>query len=658
MTRAEKIDGVPTVPSRWLLRLRRCSTAWVPATRWRPRQPWLGWARSATEALAAERLKAPEPRPAVEHASAQALASRASKRGSPIPTPFSPARSWGSSRWTRSAPSRAPSLRGSIIHEALSRFAEKYPTRAAGRCRARAGADRARRSRRLRRASAHRRVLGAALRTLRGVVRRDRAGAARRLSQSVVAETSGSLIVSAPAGPFTLTARADRIDVMADGLVITDYKTGTPPNDAKVTSQHLRRSCRWKPPSRRRRRDLPACRSCRSRRCATSSASGGEPPGEELDVKVDDVAALASGALDGLAAPHRRFDDPRDALPAAAPRALLLRLRRLRASGARGRVVIGRDQRGGCMMGELPMMKTIQTELDRTTAPAARRRRPARLGVGQRQRRHRQDARADHARAAPAAGRHRARAHPLPHLHQGRAAEMSKRVFDTLAKWVDAVGRRPQGNAGNDKLLDREPTADEMAHGAHAVRARHRDAGRPQGADHPRLLRAAAAALPAGSRRAAGLHHSRRRDVAHAAGGRRPTRCSAGVAQQSAATWARRCRRRSPTPPTTASMRCLPTRSDSASGSKRRNGFRLRSRARPEGLDAIAGAVRAPLRSSQRRDARLHLRARSASFFRDADLTRMRDVLQRRLEERSEIGGEDCIAALRATTPYDRADEL
>ena len=31
---------------------------------------------------------------------------------------------------------------------------------------------------------------------------------------------------AAPAGPFTLTARADRIDVGEGGLVITDYKTG------------------------------------------------------------------------------------------------------------------------------------------------------------------------------------------------------------------------------------------------------------------------------------------------------------------------------------------------------------------------------------------------------------------------------------------------
>ncbi len=36
LTRAEKVDGVPAVPSRWLLRLKLCSTAWGPLTRSKP----------------------------------------------------------------------------------------------------------------------------------------------------------------------------------------------------------------------------------------------------------------------------------------------------------------------------------------------------------------------------------------------------------------------------------------------------------------------------------------------------------------------------------------------------------------------------------------------------------------------------------------------
>jgi ATP-dependent helicase/nuclease subunit B len=48
-------------------------------------------------------------------------------------------------------------------------------------------------------------------------------------------EVSGSAEFSGPAGIFTLTARADRIDIGADGtLTLFDYKTGTPPSARAV----------------------------------------------------------------------------------------------------------------------------------------------------------------------------------------------------------------------------------------------------------------------------------------------------------------------------------------------------------------------------------------------------------------------------------------
>src|SRR5262249_44658045 len=54
-------------------------------------------------------------------------------------------------------------------------------------------------------------------------------GGRRTGVSEVIAETAGKLVLEAPAGPFTLTARADRIDVAEHGgkrgLVITDYKS-------------------------------------------------------------------------------------------------------------------------------------------------------------------------------------------------------------------------------------------------------------------------------------------------------------------------------------------------------------------------------------------------------------------------------------------------
>jgi ATP-dependent helicase/nuclease subunit B len=50
-------------------------------------------------------------------------------------------------------------------------------------------------------------------------------------------EIAGRLELDAPAGPFILTATADRIDIAADGAIeIIDYKTGILPNDKEVAA--------------------------------------------------------------------------------------------------------------------------------------------------------------------------------------------------------------------------------------------------------------------------------------------------------------------------------------------------------------------------------------------------------------------------------------
>jgi ATP-dependent helicase/nuclease subunit B len=49
-------------------------------------------------------------------------------------------------------------------------------------------------------------------------------------------ETRGELVLPGPAGPFTLHARADRIDRGPNGLVIIDYKTGAAPTNAQVAA--------------------------------------------------------------------------------------------------------------------------------------------------------------------------------------------------------------------------------------------------------------------------------------------------------------------------------------------------------------------------------------------------------------------------------------
>jgi ATP-dependent helicase/nuclease subunit B len=63
------------------------------------------------------------------------------------------------------------------------------------------------------------------------------AEAARRLAGTLPLETEikGELELAAPAGPFTLEGRADRLDRQADGtLAIIDYKTGTVPSKEEI----------------------------------------------------------------------------------------------------------------------------------------------------------------------------------------------------------------------------------------------------------------------------------------------------------------------------------------------------------------------------------------------------------------------------------------
>jgi ATP-dependent helicase/nuclease subunit B len=131
----------------------------------------------------------------------------------------------------------------------------------------------------------------------------------RKGVRSVVAETSGSLVLTPGARPFTLTARADRIDDKGTALVITDYKTGGAPNDAAVKN------------GRSPQLPLEAAialgntgfpnlngRSVEALRYIR--ASGGEPPGEERTIKFDDAAALAKEARAGLERLIAAFDDP------------------------------------------------------------------------------------------------------------------------------------------------------------------------------------------------------------------------------------------------------------------------------------------------------------------------------------------------------------
>jgi ATP-dependent helicase/nuclease subunit B len=124
----------------------------------------------------------------------------------------------------------------------------------------------------------------------------------------VLAEVEGSRVLVVPGGPFTLRARADRIDIGARNIVISDYKTGGLPTD-KAVQNGLAPQLPLEAAivaaggfAHVEARSVSALRYIR--------ATGGEPPGEEHVVDIGSVTAVADAAVAGLVRLIEKFDDP------------------------------------------------------------------------------------------------------------------------------------------------------------------------------------------------------------------------------------------------------------------------------------------------------------------------------------------------------------
>ncbi len=125
--------------------------------------------------------------------------------------------------------------------------------------------------------------------------------------RQTLAEVEGAMVLAGPAGPFTLTARADRFDIGDGGLVITDYKTGN-------VKELAGRAAQGRAPQ------LPleaaialaggftgiAAQAVTGLRYI--SASGGEPPGQACPLDAD-VSQLATQAREGLVRLIADFDN-------------------------------------------------------------------------------------------------------------------------------------------------------------------------------------------------------------------------------------------------------------------------------------------------------------------------------------------------------------
>ena len=314
LTRAEKTGGDPTVPSRWLLRVRALLAGLDAEDLLTSREPWAEWARARDSAEPVDPISVPVPAPAVELRPRQMSVSNIERW---IQNPYAVfARNiLDLSRLDPLGKEPGPDLRGSIIHEALARFSKAHPVGASSLTSQQAVADALMEQANLVIADykAHPRIAAFWHPRIQRFAQwfAETELQRRKNVKRVVEETKGELVFQAPAGPFKVTARADRIDVTDAGLIITDYKTGSPPSNSAVESGKspqliLEAVIALLGENFDRVGDTRAVKDLRF-----ISASGGIPPGNETIVTLknglDSAAQTAFEKLCGLAA---LYDDP------------------------------------------------------------------------------------------------------------------------------------------------------------------------------------------------------------------------------------------------------------------------------------------------------------------------------------------------------------
>src|SRR5262249_19039353 len=123
-----------------------------------------------------------------------------------------------------------------------------------------------------------------------------------------LSECRGSLTLTAPGGPFTLTAKADRIDrLAAGGFLLVDYKTGSlpPRRDVKAgfAPQPPLEGAILRDGSFGAVTGTPAA-------LQYWRLSGGVPAGRRWPIGDDDPDRLIQSVLDRVKSLIELFDDP------------------------------------------------------------------------------------------------------------------------------------------------------------------------------------------------------------------------------------------------------------------------------------------------------------------------------------------------------------
>jgi ATP-dependent helicase/nuclease subunit B len=226
LSRAEKdIDGSPTVPSRWIVRLKALASQGSLGEE----AIWASFAGSLdVESSPARPESQPKPRPPL---AARPRKLPVSDIGLWMRNPYAlyAKRILGLAPLDPLEADPGAAERGVIIHEVLERFVREHPRTLPADARRRLldlGATAFSRHR-------HRPLVRAIwwprfCQAVDWVLARE--AMVRGELDEILAEIKGEHVIDAPLGPFTLTARADRLERRAGGAaVVVDYKTGSLP---------------------------------------------------------------------------------------------------------------------------------------------------------------------------------------------------------------------------------------------------------------------------------------------------------------------------------------------------------------------------------------------------------------------------------------------
>jgi ATP-dependent helicase/nuclease subunit B len=307
LTRATRVAGAPTVPSRWLLRLETLMTASGLGERIRSDHRWLSWFEKLDAGLEPDPVSPPQPRPPLAARPRRLSVTRVETL---IRDPYAIFAHdiLGLERLDPIDADPTAAERGIIVHEALDRFTRDFPETLPD--------DALDRLLEIGRRVFDRRTRNPAVaafwwprfeRLARWFVifETDRRGTGVRV---LATETPGASILEAPGGPFRLTGRADRFDLLADGkIAIIDYKTGQTPTWKQVKSGLVPQlSLEAAMAAAGNFKGVPAKEAAQ---LIYLRLTGGRIAGQCLMLD-DGIAELATNAREGLLRLIAAFDDP------------------------------------------------------------------------------------------------------------------------------------------------------------------------------------------------------------------------------------------------------------------------------------------------------------------------------------------------------------